>query len=113
MIDNDDDDDATKRTGILDVCCDLSAPAKSWCKKYCEVSHGQLLCYREQSDSTAELKLPLRETPVYVGDKAFTLVHRGKQFGFRVCKHSATVAYYYISLSVVFVGELFFYTAFV
>ena len=73
-------------TGMLDVCCDTSAPAKSWCKKYCEISHSHLLGYCQQSDSDAmaQFKLLLRDTPVYVGDKAFTLIHNGEQYAFRV-----------------------------
>jgi len=42
------------------------------------------MCYRDQSDAAPEVKLPLHQTPVYVGDKAFTLIHNGKQYGFRV-----------------------------
>ena len=75
--------------GVLDVCCDLASPAKSWCKKYCEVHNSHLMCYREQSDATAEIKLPLYDTPVYVCDKAFTLIHMGQQYGFRV-RYSTT-----------------------
>jgi len=70
--------------GVLDVCGDLSAASRSWCLKYCEVCGHSLRCYVDQTDSTVDFELLLREVPVYFGRRAFTLTHSGKHYGFRV-----------------------------
>jgi len=83
---------------MLDTCCCEMASGRvvqSWCTRHCEVSGSHLLCFdhprRRQSDTAggrrtdAKFKLPLRGTTLYFGDQAFTFIHSGKHYGFRVC----------------------------